>query len=225
MIKAIYFDLFFTLINPEYLGDNEYDVIGISKNEWERYAEDAFLYEERAKGQVKNSKDIIDKIVARMPYNLTIEQKKLILLRREERIKRALLKVDGMILETLQKLHKDSFKIGLISNADVIDSRYFSKSPLADYFDSVIFSCDVGLLKPDERIYKLAMQELRVLPEESIFVGDGGSNELYGAKVAGMKTIFSEYLESKKKIQKDEILKSTDYHVKKFNEILYYMND
>lgn len=40
MGKTIFFDLFFTLINPEYTDKNEYDVINITSSEWETYAEE-----------------------------------------------------------------------------------------------------------------------------------------------------------------------------------------
>ncbi len=223
MTKAIFFDLFFTLIHPKYSDENEFDIIGLSSIEWEKYAEDDILYKERARGNVKSEKTIIDNIVNRMPYELTEEQKKIILFRREEHMKRALLAVDGMILESIQKLHNNNIKIGLISNADVIDSKYWENSPLADFFDLVVFSCNVGMLKPEVKIYDFAMRKLNVLPEESIFVGDGGSNELWGAKMAGMKTIFTEYLESKPECQKEKIMMHADYHVNSFDEILKYV--
>ena len=85
MAKAIFFDLFFTLIYPEYLDENEYDVIGISLTEWEEYAENNELYNERARGKIKNEREIIDKIVNPMPYQITEIQKQKILEKREER--------------------------------------------------------------------------------------------------------------------------------------------
>ncbi|WP_310603974.1 HAD family hydrolase [Anaerosporobacter sp.] len=219
MIKAIFFDLFFTLIYPQYVNENEYDVIGISADEWERYAEDTGLYNERARGNVKDEKEIIDKIANIMPYELTEEQKQAILSRREERMKRALLTVDRKILEFLEKLQTSDIKIGLISNADLIDSKYWNESPLAKFFDIAVFSCVVGMLKPEVGIYNLSMKKLDVLPEESVFVGDGGSNELYGAKMAGMKTVFTEYLETKSVEQREKIMMYADCHVNSFEEI------
>ena len=85
MIKAIFFDLFFTLVYPCYLDENEYNVIGISSSEWEKYAENRMLYNERAKGKIKTEREIIDKIVNSTPYILTDEQKQSILQKREER--------------------------------------------------------------------------------------------------------------------------------------------
>lgn len=118
-------------------------------------------------------------------------------------MKRALLSIDNKVLEVLGRIREKGIKIGLISNADIIDIKYWNDSPLSTFFDSVIFSCDVGIMKPETEIYQLAMKSLNVKPEESIFIGDGGSNELFGARRAGMKTIFSEYLDCKSNIQKE----------------------
>lgn len=47
-IEAIFFDLFFTLIIPKYhLKKNENDVLGLSVEEWELYAENDMLYKRR----------------------------------------------------------------------------------------------------------------------------------------------------------------------------------
>ena len=223
MIKAIFFDLFFTLIYPKYSDRNEYDVLGISAMEWEKYAENDHLYRERALGNVQTEKEIIDKIVDMMPFKSCEREKQEILKRREERMKRALFTVDDNILETLRKIHEMGIKIGLISNADIIDSKHWGESTLSKFFDVAIFSCDVGMLKPSIEIYRLAMNRLGVTPEESFFVGDGGSNELYGAQKAGMKTVFTEYLDDKSDSLKEEISKYADYHVNSFDEILKYI--
>jgi putative hydrolase of the HAD superfamily len=224
MTKAMFFDLFFTLIYPGYLDENENDFIGISLSEWEEYAENNVLYDERAKGKIKNDREIIDKIVNRMPYKLTELQKQVILEKREERMKKALLIVDNMILETLRKIRASGIKLGIISNADVIDIKYWNDSPLSELFDLALFSCDVGMVKPEAEIYQFAMKKLNVKPEESIFIGDGGSNELYGAQNVGMKTIFTEYLDCKSKDQKELIDKYADYHINSFDEILKHMD-
>ncbi len=159
-----------------------------------------------------------------MPYKVTEEQKRKILLKREERMKRALLSIDNKVLDVLGRIREKGIKIGLISNADIIDIKYWNDSPLSTFFDSVIFSCDVGILKPETEIYQLAMKSLNVKPEESIFIGDGGSNELFGARRAGMKTIFSEYLDCKSNIQKEMIINYSDYHIESFDDILKYID-
>lgn len=224
MIKAVFFDLFFTLVYPHCLDENEYDVIGISLSEWEKYAENDALYNERASGKIKTERKIIDKIVDTMPYKVSEEQKQMILQRREERMRKALLTIDDKILDTISQVRFKGVKTGLISNVDIIDSKYWDESPLSELFDIVVFSCDVGTLKPQKEIYSLAMNKLNILPENSIFIGDGGSNEIFGAKSAGMKTIFTEYLERKSESQRKKIIKYADYHIDNFDELLKYID-
>ena len=67
------------------------------------------------------------------------------------------------------------------------------------------------------------MQRLNVSPEQCLFVGDGGSNELYGAKSAGMGTVFSEMLETKNAAQRESVIKYSDYHIKHINELFNYL--
>ena len=224
MIKAIYFDLFFTLIVPTYeKTNNEYEILNLSVDEWEQYAENDILYHERALGFVKTEKEMIDKIVSLMPFEVSAIQKKQVLFAREQRMKNALKMISKEILDTLEKLKLKDSKLGLISNADCIDCKYWNQSPLFRYFNDSIFSCNVGLLKPDRQIYELAMQRLNVSPEQCLFVGDGGSNELYGAKSAGMGTVFSEMLETKNAAQRESVIKYSDYHIKHINELFNYL--
>ncbi len=224
MIKAIYFDLFFTLIVPIYeKTNNEYEILNLSVSEWEQYAENDILYHERALGFVKTEKEIIDKIVSLMPFEVSVIKKEQVLFAREQRMKNALQMISKEILDTLEKLKLKDIKLGLISNADCIDCKYWNQSPLFRYFNDSIFSCNVGLLKPDRQIYNLAMQRLDVSPDQCLYVGDGGSNELYGAKSAGMGTVFSEMLETKNAPQRESIIKYSDYHIKHINELFNYL--
>ncbi|WP_455718216.1 HAD family hydrolase [Anaerosporobacter sp.] len=221
MIKAIFFDLFFTLIIPKYNETiNEYTIVKMTAAEWEVYAENNLLYTERAVGKVKSESDIIDRIVNILPISVSDTQKKQILQARENRMRNALTNSSYEIINTLKAIKEKNIKIGLISNADVIDCKYWSISKLAPYFDDVIFSCDVGFLKPDKEIYELAMQRLNVMPNESLFVGDGGSNELFGAKEVGMRTVFTEFLEKKTESQRENIIMYADYQIIDFKQLL-----
>jgi putative hydrolase of the HAD superfamily len=221
IIKALFFDLFFTLITPKYNSyKNEYDVLGITKDTWEFYAENDVLYHERALGKIKDEKEIIKKIVALMPFHVTEQQQREILILRQNRMKGALMSVDRRILEALTLLHQKDIKLCLISNADIIDRAYWTMSPLSCIFDEAIFSCDIGILKPDKKIYDYAMRCLNVKSNESIFIGDGGSDELNGAKQAGMKTVFAEYLEKKSMAKMRNLLSDSDYHIDRFEELV-----
>lgn len=219
--NVMFFDLFFTLITPSYLDNyNENDVLGLSINEWEQFAENDELYTRRATGQVLNGEQIIDEIVSHMQIQISDNQKKELLRLRQKRIRNSMLHVDHQILSTLMKLKEKGIKLCLISNADIIDTMHWSSSPLSKLFDAAVFSHEAKCLKPKSDIYHLAMTKMNATPEESCYIGDGGSKELYGAKQVGMCTVFTEYLVKKSEEERHEILKHTDFHITDFSELI-----
>ena len=135
MIKAIYFDLFFTLIIPTYdKENNEFEIVNLSMHEWEKYAEADFLYQERVLGLVKSEVEIIEKIVANIPFDINDIQKEKLLIARENRMKTALQNVSDNIINLLKVLKTKNIKMGLISNADIIDCKYWKQSSLAPFY-------------------------------------------------------------------------------------------
>lgn len=223
-IKACIFDLFFTLIIPAYTGEKtEYGILGITKEEWEHYAEDQELYMERASGKVKVAEEIIENILDKMGRTVSASDKAEILKIRVQRMKQALFHIDPLILSTLRVLKEKQIKLCLISNADVIDTMYWSESPLALLFDEVIFSHKVSFLKPHPKIYQIALDKMKIRSEQCFYVGDGGSEELKGAREVGMKTVLSGYLI--KNEGQNEILQWADYYISDFNEIISVLNE
>jgi putative hydrolase of the HAD superfamily len=87
---------------------------------------------------------------------------------------------------TLKALRQDGYAIGLVSDCSSEVPLFWAQTPLAPLVDAAIFSCAVGLKKPDPRIYRLASDQLGVAPERCLYIGDGGSQELTGAQAAGM---------------------------------------
>jgi putative hydrolase of the HAD superfamily len=60
---------------------------------------------------------------------------------------------------------------------------------LADNFASIVISGDYGYRKPDARLFQAALTELRVSPEQAIYVGNDRFRDVFGARQVGMKTI------------------------------------
>lgn len=89
-------------------------------------------------------------------------------------------------VETLSRLKAEGYKLGLISDCTAEIPLLWPTTPLAPLIDVPIFSSSVGLKKPDPRIFHLACERLGVVPEKCLFMGDGGSNELSGARAVGM---------------------------------------
>jgi len=190
--KILLFDLFHTLVGPAWSPeDTEYYALGIDGQRWSEASTDESLYRERATGLVKDPQEIIAKIALKAGLALEPRMVELITTIRVQKFKDTLLQVEKEVLETLAYLKGQSYKLCLISNADVIDVLYWDESPLKAYFDHVIFSYEAGVMKPDPAIYEVGLRHFGGLPEEAIFIGDGGSDELRGAQALGIETIMT----------------------------------
>jgi putative hydrolase of the HAD superfamily len=92
-------------------------------------------------------------------------------------------------VEVLSSLKSGGYKVGLISNCTYEATIIWRSTPFAPLTDATVFSCLVGLKKPDARIYQLAIQLLGVRPQDCLYIGDGGSHELTGASQVGMNPV------------------------------------
>jgi putative hydrolase of the HAD superfamily len=89
----------------------------------------------------------------------------------------------------LRYLHERGLATGLITVCSEDLQLVWEQTPLAPLIDVAVFSSAVGLRKPDPQIYRLACERLGVEPHESVFVGDGGNDELAGAERVGMRAV------------------------------------
>lgn len=86
-------------------------------------------------------------------------------------------------------LLKDAYKLAALSNHAREWSEFMQREfDFFGYFDEIIISCDVGLRKPDPRIYQLALDRIGSKPEECLFVDDKKRNT-DAAGLLGMKTL------------------------------------
>ena len=220
-IKAVCFDLFFTLADPHCeLEYTESDPLGVTTEEWGRANWSEPLSSERGLGIVKDDHEIIRRACSMLSSQVSEEQMERARLAKEERMKLAVTAIRPEIVETVRTLKQRGYLIGLISNADVVDKMHWSESPLEPYFDDVIFSCDVGFLKPDRKIYELSLEHLGVKGKEAVFVGDGGSREHTGAKAIGMKTVCVRHLMKWPNNEYKQIRKNVDLTLNCFSDLL-----
>jgi putative hydrolase of the HAD superfamily len=92
-------------------------------------------------------------------------------------------------LPTLSELRRRGHVLGLITVCSEEVAELWEESAFAELFDATIFSCEVGVSKPDPRIYELCCERLAVEPADCLFVGDGANDELPGAERVGMTAI------------------------------------
>jgi putative hydrolase of the HAD superfamily len=93
------------------------------------------------------------------------------------------------VLETLQALAGSGVTLAILSNAHVRDVRTFGDSPLAELVADACVSCFTGLVKPDRIAYDHSLERIGTVAERSLYVGDGGGNELVGARDAGFAAV------------------------------------
>jgi putative hydrolase of the HAD superfamily len=96
-------------------------------------------------------------------------------------------RLDMVLIEFLRSL-RPQCRIGLISNAWSGLRDYITRSDFADVFDELVISAEEGLVKPDPRIYRLALERLAVAPEESLFLDDMPAN-VQAALSVGMQAV------------------------------------
>lgn len=94
------------------------------------------------------------------------------------------------VLELLAAL-KGKVRLGIVSNAQrLFTMPELSKCGLVHFFDAIVLSSDIGVRKPDPKMFRCLLDAIAVPPEEAVFIGDSLFDDVYGAGKVGMKTIW-----------------------------------
>ena len=97
-------------------------------------------------------------------------------------------RIDAGLLKDIRRL-RPQVHIGLLSNAfsDLrqVITEYWKFS---DVFETLVISSEVGIMKPDPRIYHLALERLAVQPAEAVFIDDFPRN-VEGSLALGIRSI------------------------------------
>jgi putative hydrolase of the HAD superfamily len=93
--------------------------------------------------------------------------------------------------ETMKALKKRGIKVGVVTNTDGYGTIVYNemKPSLLKYIDTVAFSCEERVMKPDKRIFEAALERVGVKASEAIHVGDKENRDVEGAHNAGMKAV------------------------------------
>lgn len=187
MKKAVVFDLFETLITE--WGHEKYTKrqmcidLGCSYEEFSPLWE--AMHEKQYCGQI-TFEDSIRTVCGQLKMTADEARISRITARRKQTKAGCFSTFHPQIFPLLKELRQKGYRIAILSNCSHEEVELLKTSSLASMVDRMILSYEVGLCKPDPRIYHLAAQQLGVSCDECIFVGDGGSRELYGASEAGM---------------------------------------
>ena len=187
MIRAVIFDMYETLIthyrSPLYFGAQMAEDAGIAEEGFQALWRSTEY--DRTIGKL-TLEEVVESILRENQcYSEELVNK--IVKKRIETKQDCFRQLHSEIIPMLKKLKEKGILIGLISNCFSEEAEVIRRSVLFPYFDAAILSYEQGVQKPDEEIYKRCMASLGVAPEECLYIGDGGSNELEAARTLGMK--------------------------------------
>ncbi|MEE8386517.1 MAG: HAD family hydrolase [Dehalococcoidia bacterium] len=94
-------------------------------------------------------------------------------------------------VETALTELRANFTLGMVTNGPPdLQREKIEATRLAPYFRAVIISGEVGIGKPDPRIFALALEKVATRPEEAVMVGNSLSRDVVGAQEAGLKAVW-----------------------------------
>ena len=102
--------------------------------------------------------------------------------------------VDRTLVEYIRSL-RGKYKTGLISNAWSDLRDFVVREKFDDAFDKMIISAEVGVMKPEPKIFQIALEQFGVKPKEAVFVDDFYVN-IEGCEKVGIKGIHFKDAES-----------------------------
>lgn len=109
---------------------------------------------------------------------------------------------------------KKKYLLGVVSDTWPSLERVFINKKLKQYFSTFIMSSIYGSYKAEKILFKIAIEELGIKPQEAIFVDDSESN-LDAAKEFGMAPILIDRYDIRDLKSKYPIIRS-------LNELNYY---
>ncbi len=204
MIKAIFFDLYYTLVRyeppQEELEANALKEFGIdtSPDVFSRpmVVANEFIYQEIARRPLsKRSKEETIALYAQFQRIVLKEagiepEEKLVLgmLGKMQQFKTKLVLFDDVI-PALKDLKSRGLILGLISNVERDLTATMNELGLPSWLDIVVTSLDAGFSKPQPEIFEEAVRRAGVQPSQAVYVGDQYQIDCVGAERAGMKGI------------------------------------
>jgi FMN phosphatase YigB (HAD superfamily) len=94
------------------------------------------------------------------------------------------------VKEVLEYSEKIGLKLGIVANIwSGGMNPVLARFKIEDFFHTTVADMDVGFAKPDPRIFRLALENLRLAPEQVIMVGDNPKTDIKGAYDLGIRTV------------------------------------
>ncbi|MCY7387068.1 MAG: HAD family hydrolase [Burkholderiales bacterium] len=96
-------------------------------------------------------------------------------------------------IELLDAL-REHCRLGVVTNNSTAEQiEKLRALNIAGYFETVVISEDVGVTKPDAKIFAIALERIGARPQDTVFVGDNWTNDIVGAINAGMSAVWLDH--------------------------------
>ncbi len=96
---------------------------------------------------------------------------------------------DPQALEALALVRRSGLRAAVISNSNGSVRSVLDAVGVAAHLDFVLDSGEVGVEKPDRRIFELALTRAKVAPDEAAYIGDFYTIDARGAGAAGLRPV------------------------------------
>jgi len=100
--------------------------------------------------------------------------------------------VEPAVLEILRGLRERGYRLGLVSNVSLrpdLMRQDLSRLGIGGLLHGSVFSSEIGVRKPDPRIFNEALARIGASPAETVFVGDRLYDDIGGAQATGMRAV------------------------------------
>ena len=81
--------------------------------------------------------------------------------------------------------------MGLLTNGNSEFQRgKIQRFDLARYFESIVIESEFGAGKPDQRVFRAALEQMDALPTQAWMIGDDLMRDIQPAQLLGMGTVW-----------------------------------
>jgi len=97
-------------------------------------------------------------------------------------------------IHTLARLRDMGLKLGVVSNVSLLPHKLHEDLDalgIGRHLATAVFSSEVGVRKPDPRIFRRALAAIGSDAAHTVFVGDRLNDDIVGAQAVGMRTILT----------------------------------
>ncbi|WP_051624105.1 HAD-IA family hydrolase [Clostridium akagii] len=127
------------------------------------------------------------KIIAEEPIGINLTEQQIFEIAKDTVYNDRKFLFPNEVFQIIPKL-SENYKLGIVSDTWPSLERVFRNAGLRRYFSSFVMSSKLGVNKPNKLMFTTALEELKIKPEEAIFIDDNEKN-VEGAKVLGIEGI------------------------------------